>query len=97
MFNINFANDWIRTADLWYRKRPLYQLSHNHFPKKYFCYLLIGLEINFMKLDKNSPFLEVHQDLLAVVRAGRVVERDRQPVVEVTRGLTLQLLLLLTI
>ena len=32
MFNINFADDWIRTADLWNRKRPLYQLSHNHFP-----------------------------------------------------------------
>ena len=29
---INFANDWIRTADLWSQKRPLYQLSHNHFP-----------------------------------------------------------------
>ena len=26
--SIYFANDWIRTADLWYRKRPLYQLSH---------------------------------------------------------------------
>ena len=25
---IFFANDWIRTADLWYRKWPLYQLSH---------------------------------------------------------------------
>ena len=32
MFNIYFANDWIQTADLWYQKRPLYQLSHNHFP-----------------------------------------------------------------
>ena len=28
MFNINFADDWIRTVDLWYWKRPLYQLSH---------------------------------------------------------------------
>ena len=28
MFNINFADDWIRSADLWYWKRPLYQLSH---------------------------------------------------------------------
>ena len=30
MFNINnfIADDWIRTADLWYQKRPLYQLSH---------------------------------------------------------------------
>ena len=35
MFNINFANDWIQTADLWYRKQPLYQLSHNHCSKIY--------------------------------------------------------------
>ena len=27
-----FADDWIRTVDLWYWKRLLYQLSHNHFP-----------------------------------------------------------------
>ena len=32
MFSVNFANDWSQTADLWYQKRPLYQLSHNHFP-----------------------------------------------------------------
>ena len=32
MYNINFADDWSRTADLWYGKRPLYHLSHNHFP-----------------------------------------------------------------
>ena len=25
MCNINFADDWIRTADLWYWKQPLYQ------------------------------------------------------------------------
>ena len=31
MFNITFADDWSRTADLWYQKRLLYQLSHNHF------------------------------------------------------------------
>ena len=29
----NFADDWIWTADLWYWKRPLCQLSHNHYPK----------------------------------------------------------------
>ena len=29
-----FADDWIRTSDLWYRKRLLYQLSHNLCPKK---------------------------------------------------------------
>ena len=26
--SINFADDWIRTADLWYQKQPLYQLSY---------------------------------------------------------------------
>ena len=25
-------DDWIRTTHLWYRMRPLYQLSHNHCP-----------------------------------------------------------------
>ena len=30
--SINFADDWIWTADLWYWKRPLCQLSHNHCP-----------------------------------------------------------------
>ena len=34
MFNLNFANDWIQTADHWYWKQPLYQLSHNHSPLK---------------------------------------------------------------
>ena len=32
MFNKKFADDCIQIADLWYRKWPLYQLSHNHFP-----------------------------------------------------------------
>ena len=27
-----FADDWIRTADLWCWKRPLYQLSYKHCP-----------------------------------------------------------------
>ena len=27
---LKFPNDWIRPANLWRRKRPLYQLSHNH-------------------------------------------------------------------
>ena len=34
MFNINFANDKIRTKDLWCRKKPLYLLSHNHCPQR---------------------------------------------------------------
>ena len=33
MFNKIFANGHIQTADLWHQKRPLYQLSHNHWPE----------------------------------------------------------------
>ena len=33
-----FAHDWIRTADLWCGKQPLYQLRHNHFPSKTFLF-----------------------------------------------------------
>ena len=43
MFNIIFADDWIRTADLWNQKRPLYQLSHNHCPP-WPCYCLNSLD-----------------------------------------------------
>ena len=31
MFSKNFDDDWIWTTDLWCRKRPLCQLSHNHY------------------------------------------------------------------
>ena len=30
--SIKVADDWIRTRVLWYHKRPLCQLRHNHFP-----------------------------------------------------------------
>jgi len=35
MSNINFADDWIQTTDLWYQKQPLYpmNLNLNHFPE----------------------------------------------------------------
>ena len=35
-----FADDWIRTADLWCWKRPLYQLSPSHCPIWTICYLV---------------------------------------------------------
>ena len=35
---VKFADDWIRTVDLWCQKRPLYQLSHNHCPLRYLFY-----------------------------------------------------------
>ena len=38
MFNGNISDQWIRTADLWCWKQPLYQQSKNHCPfLKYFC------------------------------------------------------------
>ena len=36
LFKTVFADDWIQTADLWNRKRPLYQLSHKHCPRPNF-------------------------------------------------------------
>ena len=41
MFNIKFANDWIRTTDLWCWKQQLYQLSHNHCPSLDYSLLTI--------------------------------------------------------
>ena len=32
------ANDWIRTAELWCQKRPIYPLRHHHIPKRE-CFL----------------------------------------------------------
>ena len=32
LFNIKLADGWIRTVDLWFWKRPLYQMSHTHCP-----------------------------------------------------------------
>ena len=32
MFNVKFADDWIRMADFWSQKRLLYQLRHYHCP-----------------------------------------------------------------
>ena len=44
-FRLYFAGDWIRTADLWYRKRPLCQLSHNNCPCHYYIYVGIKLGV----------------------------------------------------
>ena len=49
MFNINFADDWIRTTDLWNRKRPLYQLSHNHYQQK-----IVYIEMSIFKKLHNQ-------------------------------------------
>ena len=46
MFDINFAVDWIRTADLWYRKRPLYLTNTALF---FVCSQWFNLWFNLMR------------------------------------------------
>ena len=54
--SINFADDWIRTADLWYQKQPLYQLSHNHCPSgsKSFSVQKNKFKINREKIENSE-------------------------------------------
>ena len=40
MFNLNFADDWIWTADVWFSKRPLNQQSHYHCPRSNSIFVL---------------------------------------------------------
>ena len=42
-----FADDWIRTADLWNWKQLLYQLRRHHFPLIHF-YVLNALYLNIL-------------------------------------------------
>ena len=52
MYTINFADDGIRTADLWCPKRSLCRLSHNHYPKKlYLKPFLEWIEFNKTSTD----------------------------------------------
>ena len=43
------ADDWIRTRVLWFRKRPLCQLHHNHCPLV--SYNVFGLEIVYPRCE----------------------------------------------
>ena len=55
MFNINFADDWIQTIDIWYWIRQLYQLSHNHFPRFNLEYELKHASLRVCVTSKRSP------------------------------------------
>ena len=48
-----FCDDWIRTADLWNQKWPLYQLSHNHCPNAYLMQLFC-FRVNWVSFDVSS-------------------------------------------
>ena len=58
IFNINFADDWIWTADLWYWKQPLYQLSHNHFPNRHIVATLISFSLEGPRLEREHFYWE---------------------------------------
>ena len=53
--SIKVADDWIRTRVLWYRKRPLCQLRHNHFPLHFFTVKCIKTCIEKAKIRKKRP------------------------------------------
>ena len=71
MFKINFVDDWIRTADLWYCKQLLYQLSHNLCPTLFFVPLLIESEFMMPNMSCESSGV------------GQLVKRSR-PIPEVS-------------
>ena len=66
MFNINFADDWIRTTDLWNWKRLLYQLSHDNWPNWAVCTLTqlkTNLRHSLHKAKVEQLYLKVFCDL----------------------------------
>ena len=58
MFNINFVDDWIQKVDLWNRKHPLYQLSHNPCPKDHSKFIKLILWIFYAHMGlQQAPFV----------------------------------------
>ena len=65
---MNFADDWVRTADLWCWKRPRYQLRHNHCPLIK-SILLQSNQIPLLKLDTNLSYLTACNYLAIIIFA----------------------------
>ena len=61
--SINFADDWIRTVDLWYWKGSLYQLSHNHCQSHNHCLTCTLHQTSY--LFKASLFSNKYKTILA--------------------------------
>ena len=56
----NFADDWIWTVNLWYRKRLLYQLRHNH------CPFLVCFMLTLSK-QKRTKVWEQNQEIWNII------------------------------
>ena len=51
--SIKAADDWIRTPDLWFRKQPLCQLSHNHCLNR-----VLSVGLFFISTQSSFAFLD---------------------------------------
>ena len=74
MFNRNFANDCIRTTDLWSRKWPLYQLSNNHCPylaSHKFCYTLQTWKLSCNKMFSSTSPINCFRSLRRMISNER--------------------------
>ena len=60
---LNLADDLIRTAVAWYRKRPLYQVHHNWLPIFLVC-LSLCVNCSFFSVDLNVFFPFIYPYIL---------------------------------
>ena len=79
MFNLNFVDDWIRTVDLRYWKRPIYQLSDNHYPvaqsfeqdKKLTFKILLSAQV------LNQEWINVKIEIRELILASQLIINQR--------------------
>ena len=86
MFNINFADDWIRTADLWYWKRPSNWATTSAPSKPHFL-LLNSSVLKFILLTLMTSYLHVPSKLNSVTcprhkKLGKKLFRHLRPSLE---------------
>ena len=83
-----FADDWIRTNDLWFWKRPLYQLSHNHCP----CTQTTFWKVFYSRSDKKTwqLFPTILVTLSWLFDTGFLGERESDTQKEITTSVYLK-------
>ena len=72
MFVIKISNERIQTADLWFQKRPLCQLSHNYCPRSIILYLYI-LKIHCFKIIIEYLRPQNGQILFKIGQSGKIL------------------------
>ena len=84
MFNISFVNDWIRTADLWFWKQPLYQLSHHQLFVCIFLYCFPNGIVNNYFTSSNGCGVTIESVLLQT-STSRLLQFASKPRCSVTK------------